>query len=469
MTVRFRALLSALIVVAVATGAALYIGARAAAVANAPGGLAYELAMNGNGPLPGGAQGRAELLAIALQRLDDDYYKPVNPQVPLAGERAALLLALRSDKIAKPSLPVSTATGSQSRDAVLLSRELADAIDRYGKALGSSGETTLTQAALRGVMNSVADPYTVYLSPKEISDLDEMLQGGNFGGIGVYIYQLKDGRILVQPIQQLPAANAGMKIDIVDSVDGHSVSGVPLDRGEAMIRGKAGSTVRLTTHPYDTSGAERTYTIVRQIIHVPTVSRKMEGNIEYIRLSDFGDTSANEVRKALLYGRSKGAKGYILDLRDNGGGYLKAAVDISSFFIPQGTIVATIDRNGRREAEEAEGDAIGGLGPLVVLVNKYSASASEITTGALQDYHLATVIGTKTYGKGVVQNIFQMPDSGALKITTARYVTPLGRYIQHKGLIPDITIEQNPDPSIDDTKADKQLAAAKARLQQEMR
>jgi carboxyl-terminal processing protease len=342
---------------------------------------------------------------------------------------------------------------------------LAYAQTRYGTQLGPKGDTDLTEIALRGIMNSVKDPYTVYLSPREIQGLQESLNGGNFGGIGVYIYQLKDGRIIVQPIDEMPALKAGMKAgEIVDTVDGKPVKGMALDLVEKLIRGEAGSVVTLATHPYAKPGQERTYKIVREIIHVPTVRAKMEDGYDYIRLSDFGQTSADEVRKALLDGQSKGAKGYILDLRDNGGGFLDAAVDISSFFVPEGTIVATIDRDGVRTESSATGKVIPGLKPLVILVNKYTASASEITSGALQDYHLATLIGTKTFGKGVVQNIYQTPDQGALKITTARYVTPAGRDIQHKGIVPDIVVPQNEDPGLIDTPADKQLAAAKARL-----
>jgi carboxyl-terminal processing protease len=206
--------------------------------------------------------------------------------------------------------------------------------------------------------------------------------------------------------------------------------------------------------------------VTREVIHVPTVRAKMEDGYDYIRLSDFGTTSADEVRKALVDGRAHGAKGYILDLRNNGGGLLDAAVKISSYFIPHGTIVATIDRQGNRSEEDALGTAIGGLQPLVILVNKYTASASEITSGALQDYHLAKLIGTKTFGKGVVQSIYPMPDAGALKITTARYVTPLGRDIQHKGIMPDIVVDQAVDPALIDTPNDKQLAVAKATLKQ---
>ncbi len=318
-------------------------------------------------------------------------------------------------------------------------------------------------------MDSVNDPYTVYLSPREMQGLSESLSGGNFGGIGVYIYQLKSGEIVLQPIEGLPAASAGMKPgEVVDTIDGKPIKGVPIDSVERLIRGEAGTDVTMTTHMYKQSGS-RHYSIVRQIIHVPTVRAKMEDGYDYIRLSDFGETSADEMRKALIDGKTKGAKGYILDLRDNGGGLVDAAVKISSYFIPQGVIVSTIDKQGNKESQEALGDAIDGLQPLVILVNKYTASASEITSGALQDYHLAKLIGTKTFGKGVVQSIYPMPDEGALKITTAKYVTPLGRDIQHKGINPDVLVPQSVDPALIDTPADKQLAAAKAQLRQLLR
>jgi carboxyl-terminal processing protease len=171
------------------------------------------------------------------------------------------------------------------------------------------------------------------------------------------------------------------------------------------------------------------------------------------------------VRDAFAAAKKQGVKGYILDLRNNGGGLLDAAVDISSLVVHQGTIVATIDRAGHREIRSATGRAIDPL-PLVLLVNKYTASASEITAGALQDDHLATLVGTKTFGKGVVQSLYTLPKGGALKITTARYVTPNGRDIQHKGIVPDVVLDQRVDLPIIDTPADKQLAAAKAILRQ---
>ncbi len=459
-----RILMTALLVVVVAAATALFVGYRTGMLARQS---VLEVATTGDlHDLFGPNETTGPMLAnIALRRLESQYYKPVDPQTPIAGESAALRTYLNGKKLGSEGLPSETAEGSPSADGARAAAVLSFAQQHYAGAAGSKGSDDLTDAALRGIMNSVHDPYTVYLSPREIQGLDESLSGGNFGGIGVYIFQLKDGRIVVQPIEAMPAARAGMKPgEVVDSVNGTPVRGVAIDRVEGMIRGEAGSVVRLRAHGYKAPSAERTYAIVREIIHVPTVHAKMEDGIDYIRLSDFGTTSASEVRQALLDGKAKGARGYILDLRYNGGGRLDAAVQISSFFIPQGTIVSTITRDGQQTNQGALGYAIGGLRPLVVLVNKYTASSSEITSGALQDYKLATLIGTRTFGKGVVQTIFNLPNEGALKITTARYLTPAGRDIQHHGIEPDVVINQDTNPSLIDTPADRQLIAAKARL-----
>ncbi|HET9029829.1 MAG TPA: S41 family peptidase [Candidatus Aquilonibacter sp.] len=457
MTGRLRAALAALVVILIAAAGSAYALNRAAAARATQDDSAFQVATTGDVTgLINDSNTQAQLLNVAVNKLESAYYKPVDPQTPPRGEAKALDEYLKAKHIAHATVP----------DDGNVAQILAYAQSHYASKLGANAATDLTETALRGVMDSVDDPYTVYLSPKEIQGLQESLSGGNFGGIGVYIYQLKDGQVVVQPIDGLPASRAGMKPgEVVDAVNGKPIKGMTLDRVEQLIRGPEGTNVQLRTHVYNKTG-EHSFTITREVIHVPTVRAKMENGYDYIRLSDFGTTSAQEVRKALVEGRAKGAKGFILDLRNNGGGLLDAAVKISSYFIPHGTIVATIDRQGNRSEEEALGTAIGGLQPLVILVNKYTASASEITSGALQDYRLAKLIGTKTFGKGVVQSIYPMPDSGALKITTARYVTPLGRDIQHKGIMPDIVVQQNPDPSLIDTPADKQLAAAKATLKQ---
>lgn len=410
-----------------------------------------------------------QLIGLAYRQVQRVYYKPVDSHALIDGEHTGLETFLRAALKAKhvavaPTLPEPQTAGDAAADVHALNRQLAYAQAHYAQYLGQSGRDRLTQAALTGMLGSLHDPYTVYLSPDQIRALNEQLNGGDFGGIGVFIYQLKDGQVIVQPIEGLPAARAGMRgNEVVQTINGQPVHGMALDHVERMIRGPEGSVVTITTHPYKKS-AEHEYHITREIIHVPSVHAKIEDGYEYIRLSDFGETSASEVRKALLDAKAHGTKGTILDLRDNGGGLLNAAVDISSLFIPKGPIVTEIDRYGNRETQSATGDVLHGVTPLVVLVNGYTASASEITSGALQDYKLATLIGTKTFGKGVVQGIFSMPNGGALKITTQRYVTPSGRDIQHKGIQPDIVVQQSPDFSIVDTPKDKQLAAAKAYL-----
>jgi carboxyl-terminal processing protease len=406
--------------------------------------------------------GDEQLIAITLAALDRQYYKPVDPQAPFRGERTALLSYLHDSHISA-MVPSETATGVVSIDAARLNDELSYTEQRYGSKV-PGGDQALLERALSGIMDSVDDPYTVYLSPREIQALDEELAGGDFGGIGVYIYPMKDRDSFVEPIEDMPAARAGMKpLEILDTVDGVTIHGLAPDRVQGLIRGRAGTTVTITAYPMGKPHQVYTYHIVREIIHVPTVHAKIESGYDYIRLSEFGETSAQEMHAALLDGRARGARGYILDLRDNGGGLVDSAVDIVSYFIPKGEpIVAEVDRAGDRQVQVADGSMIPGLRPLVILVNKFTASASEITAGALQDYGLATLIGTQTFGKGVVQSIYRMPDNdGALKITTARYVTPKGRDIQHRGIRPNIIVDQSIDPRLIDTPADRQLAAAK--------
>lgn len=420
------------------------------------------------GGLFGGSVDDGQLIRVALQQLEREYYKPIDPQAPFRGEANALLAYLKSKHI-KAAIPPQTATGDPARDSRRLEAELAYVQSHYGSALSPTEERRLVEQALSGIMDSVGDPYTVYLSPREIRQLDEMLAGGDFGGIGVYIYPLRNGDIFIQPIAGMPAARAGMTaLEVIDEVGGTRIRGLSPDRVQELIRGPAGTTVTIAAHAFHGPKREHTYHIVREIIHVPTVHAKMENGIDYIRLAEFGETSAREMHAALLDGRARGAKGYILDLRDNGGGLVDSAVDIVSYFLPRGRpIVAEVNRDGQRFVQAANGTMISGLAPLVILVNKYTASASEITAGALQDYRLASIVGTQTFGKGVVQSIYQMPaDAGALKITTARYVTPRGRDIQHRGIRPDIIVDQNLDPRLIDTPADKQLSAGKARIEQ---
>ena len=246
-----RFLMVALLVVALAAAATLLVAQRTGGLARQS---VLEVATTGDLRDLFASHGDPQSMQanLALRRLESDYYKPVDPQTPIAGETSALRSFLASKKIPAPSLPAPTANGVPSDDGARAASVLSYAQQHYGSDVGPGADDDLTDAALRGIMSSVHDPYTVYLSPREIRGLNESLSGGNFGGIGVYIYQLKDGRIVVQPIEDLPASRAGMKPgEVVDSVDGKPVRGVSIDRVEVMIRGEAGTVVHLSAHPYN--------------------------------------------------------------------------------------------------------------------------------------------------------------------------------------------------------------------------
>jgi carboxyl-terminal processing protease len=400
------------------------------------------------------------MLDNAFRQVERTYYKPIDAATLLAGEHKELVGYLKAHNVPSPKITEKPATGDENEDIASINLALSDAEQRYGK---QTSTVELTQAAIRGMLNSLGDPYTVYLAPTEINALEESLKGGDFGGIGVYIVQdPRTKEVLVDPIEGTPAYKAGVKAgDRILAVDGHSVTTLKLDDIEHLIRGEIGTVVQLEVRS-QASKANRTVAITRQKIYVPSVHAEIKNDLDYVRLADFGQTSYDEVRKAMLDGKAHGVKGYILDLRDNGGGLLDAAVQISSLFIPNGAIVSTIDRAGDKDTRTATHDSIGAA-PLVILVNKYTASASEITAGAVQDYKVGELIGTRTFGKGVVQSIYNTSDGGALKITTAKYVTPLGRDIQHKGIEPDMVVDQPVDIPMDSPK-DAQLAAAESYL-----
>jgi len=355
-------------------------------------------------------------------------------------------------------------TGGEAADVAALNHSLALA----GKVYKNVPERELAYGAIAGMMDALHDRWSVFLTPKEFRQLNEGLDGGNFPGIGVVIdIDPASKALLVQQVLDGgPAAKAGLLPgDIIFMVDGKSTKGLTTEQDSAMIRGKAGTTVHLVVQRQGQSQPIG-FDIVRAVIHTPSVlGRLVNNDIGYIQVFVFGLTTGDELGATLSRLHKAGAKGYILDLRNNGGGLLDAAVDISSLFVPQGTIVSTVDRNGHKEVKTATGGSIGAA-PLVLLVNQYTASASEITAGAVQDYHVGKLVGVKTFGKGVVQSLFNLPDKAALKITTARYLTPAGRDIHHKGIVPDIVVSQRPDVILDSPK-DLQLAAAKSIITKE--
>ncbi len=397
-------------------------------------------------------------LQTSFSLLSSEFYKKVDSQTALDGAREGMLKFLDNAGVKNASLPMIHATGEPAGDARTLDREVAAAVKSYGARVGSKD---LTYAALAGMLGSVHDKYTVFLSPREYASLNESLDGGNFSGVGISIaVDAKTHLLDVNAIiPEGPAEKAGLQPgDVILSVDGKSTKGLTTEQDAKLLRGKKGTQVNLSVLRGTQTLPQ--VAVTRDEIHQPSVYAKMlPGNIGYARLSVFGASTADELTKALTKLQTDGAKAYVLDLRDNGGGYLNAAIDVSSKFIASGPIVSVEARGGEDTQYDAENVAIEPK-PIAVLVNRYTASASEITSGALQDDGVAKLIGEKTYGKGVVQTIHPLPDGSAVKITSARYLTPHGHDINLIGIQPDIVTIEPKTSRMGDPATDPQLQSA---------
>jgi len=306
----------------------------------------------------------------------------------------------------------------------------------------------LGYATINGLLDGLKDNYSVMLTPSEWGKMDEQLNSKSFGGIGIYIELDRDAGnqlTVFEPIEGTPAYNAGLLSgDKILKIDGKPTDGVTLDVAQTMIRGPEGSQVVLTIKRDDEI---KDYPVTRAQIHSVTVTQKMfPGQVGYIRLRAFGDKTGIETADAIKKLKAQGAKSLILDLRNNGGGYITASVDVVGEFAPANSLVVyTIDRAGRRK--EYRSQNAGGIGiPAVVLINEYSASASEITAGALRDHKLATVVGDHSFGKGSVQQLYPldisvMDQSPRLKLTVARFYTPGGSVIDKQGIEPQVAVD----------------------------
>lgn len=317
---------------------------------------------------------------------------------------------------------------------------------RFGDKIN---EDLLTFAAILGMLDGLEDRYSLLMLPDDYSKLQEQMQNTEFGGIGIYIELDPDDKerlTVFEPIEGTPAYEAGlMPGDKVTKIDGESTDGITLQGAQNKIRGPIGSKVVLTVERKGEPGP-KDYTVIRGNIHVVSVSAKMlDGNVGYVRLRLFGYQTAEEMRDAIEKLKSQGATSLLLDLRNNGGGYVDAAVDVTSQFLAKnnGLVVYTIDRSNRRR--EYRADKVGTISiPTLVMVNEFSASASEITAGALRDHGLAELIGVKSFGKGSVQQLYPFADGSALKLTIAKFYTPSGFVINKQGLEPDIKVEMEP-------------------------
>ncbi len=398
-------------------------------------------------------------LTLSYSLMASEFYKKSDPQTLLDGARNELLIFLRKNGVDKPNVPALHANDDVDHNARELDRELELVVGEYGPRFGSR---PLTYAAISGLVGSVKDRYTTFLTPKEFADLNEGLDGGNFGGVGIAIRvdEQQKTLLVVDVIPGTPAERAGIKQnDVIVTIDGKPTLGLKSEEDSKMLRGKEGTVVRVTVER-DGKPLADPISITRAVIHQPSVySRMLDGGIGYARLTVFGANTASELSTALDKLEAQGAKGYVLDLRDNGGGYLNAAIDVSSKFIATAPIVSVESRGGNNTEYVGENIAMPPK-PLAVLVNHYTASASEITSGAIQDNGVGQLIGERTFGKGVVQTIHPLPDGSAVKITSARYLTPRGRDINTVGIQPDIAAQPQKGDKLGDPTSDTQLKAA---------
>ena len=329
---------------------------------------------------------------------------------------------------------------------------------------GKLTETQLTDGMKHGLAASTNDPYTVFFTAKEAKAFNNELNN-SFSGIGAQLGQDGDGNLqVIAPVSGLPADKAGLKAqDLITDINGVSTTGMSVDTAVNKIRGPKGTTVTLKV--VRNKNEALTFTITRDNITLPSVTTKtLANNVCYIQISTFADDTAALIQKAADSCKAKNPTGIILDLRDNPGGLLDAAVKVSSLWLPEGQTVLQEKRGSEVvQTYQAEGgNELNGI-PTVILINGGSASASEITTGALHDNKAAYVIGEKSYGKGVVQQLINFGDGSQLKVTVASWYRPNGQNINHKGITPDKTVLIAPA----DAKAgtDTQLQAAQAYLQ----
>jgi len=359
---------------------------------------------------------------------------------------ALLVLAV----LAAGSTMVSLA---RSQSASAANSEIYKQLDLFGEVLErvradyveEPEDSKLIESAINGMLTAL-DPHSAYLNPKHFRDMQVQTRG-EFGGLGIEV-TMEEGVVkVVAPIEDTPAARAGLLSgDLITHLDKEQILGLTLQEAVEKMRGPVNSPITLTIVR---KGVEDPFEVkvVRDIIHINPVKYNAEGeDVGYIRVTTFNEQTTENLQQAvedLKKQLGPNLKGYIIDLRNNPGGLLDQAISVSDAFLDQGAIVLTRGRNleETQRSNARQGDITDGK-KIMVLINGGSASASEIVAGALQDHHRATVIGTRSFGKGSVQTIIPLGSNGALRLTTARYYTPSGRSIQAKGIDPEIVVEE---------------------------
>lgn len=356
----------------------------------------------------------------------------------------------------------SSIVSSEAERKLFSLRQLVD--EAY---LGEIEDDELTEGLYKGYVEALGDPYSEYYDEEETRKLTESISG-EFFGIGATMSQdLDTGRITVVNVyEDSPAMKAGLKEkDILYKVDGKDISGQDLDDVISCIRGEKGTRVALTVLR-GSEASEVTMTVARDIVKEQTVIYEMlEGKIGRLAITAFSNVTVKQYEEALRELISQEMKGIVIDIRNNPGGDLDVVCQMLDLILPEGLIVYTEDKNGKREEHRSDKEDILDL-PMTVLVNENTASASEIFAGAIQDYEEGTIVGTQTYGKGVVQSVYMLKDGSSVKLTTSEYFTPKGRNIHKKGITPDVKEDYKYDEK--NPYADNQMEKAIEILKKEM-
>ena len=309
----------------------------------------------------------------------------------------------------------------------------------------SYGNTKDAYEAIRGMLNSLDDPYTRFMDPREFKEM-EIDTSGELSGVGIQLSLDKDTKrlVVVSPIDGSPASRAGVQPkDVITAIDGKSTRGMTTEDAVKLIRGAIGTKVTLELSR--ASGQVVTVDLIRDRIELNAVDTRINNapggtKVGYIRLKQFNANAAKDMREAINELNADGAQGYVLDLRSNPGGLLMASVDIARQWLDEGVIVSTKTRDGVKDIKRASGRALTDK-PVVVLVNEGSASASEILSGAIQDNKRGTIVGMKTFGKGLIQSVRGLSDGSGMTVTIAKYMTPSGREIHKNGIKPDVVAD----------------------------
>ena len=399
-------------------------------------------------------------LDMGYTTLADQYYRTLSPQLLLDGARVGMVAYLRGRGIADPHIPTMRARADGRGVVPAIEQRLGKAIARYGSRVDAR---EFVYNTIRGELGALHDPYSVFFTKAELSDFTTALDGRSFGGIGIVVAADPSGAYRVDRVFDAgPAARAGLEPgDRIVAIDGQPAAGLTSGAIAKLLRGPVGTVVRLAiTRDADTPELALLLTLTRAAVTPPDVATRMLPHaIGYVALRSFGPAAGQQVHAALTGLHAQGARSIVLDLRGNGGGYESSAVRVASAFVPAGPIVITLANHGHRTVTSADGSAPPSL-PLVVLVDGDSASGSELVTGAIADHGLGTIVGTRTFGKGLVQTMFPLPDGSAMKVTTARYFTPDGRDIDRIGITPDVVVSEPADAQRGVPGHDAQLDAA---------